>query len=411
MNQKIKQILKKIFPANFLHCMKICYLNHIMKKYKKKPINQEIYDIMPDGVNLIGDIRAEIGLGQSMRLLANELEHSHYPFGIYYFPMGGNVRSEDHTWDAKIKKEYPYKINLFHINQEAVGTAYLYLDKKIWQNHYNIAFWLWELEEFPKEHINAIRLFDEIWTPSEFASRSIRKVTDKPVITIPYHVTAEKSEKFNRQFFGLPEDKFLFLIMYDTNSTMDRKNPQGAVEAFKKAFSAKQTEVGLVIKMNNPLDKDVELIKEQLSGYDNVYFITEVLDKVQVNSLIADVDVFVSLHRAEGFGLVMAEAMLLDTVCIATNWSSNTEFMNSDVACMVDYKMVPVKTKDNIYPDGNMWADADIEQTAEYMCRLFKDKIYYETLKINARKYIDKKQNLTSVVMTMENRLREIGLQ
>ena len=129
------------------------------------------------------------------------------------------------------------------------------------------------------------------------------------------------------------------------------------------------------------------------------------------SSLIADVDVFVSLHRAEGFGLVMAEAMLLDTVCIATNWSSNTEFMNSDVACMVDYKMIPVKTKDNIYPDGNMWADADIEQTAEYMCRLFKDKIYYETLKINARKYIDKKLNLTSVVMTMENRLREIGLQ
>lgn len=407
MNQKIKQILKKIFPSKLLHSIKVTYLNCSLRNYKKE-MDDTIYQAMPEGVNLIGDIRAEIGLGQSMRLLANELEHSRYPFGIYYYPMPGNLRREDHTWDEKIIGNYPYKINLFHINQEGVGNAYFSLDKNIWKNHYNIAFWLWELEEFPKEHINAIRLFDEIWTPSEFASRSIRKVTDKPVITIPYHVTAEKSEKFNRQFFGLPEDKFLFLIMYDTNSTMDRKNPQGAVEAFKKAFSAKQTEVGLVIKMNNPLDKDVELIKEQLSGYDNVYFITELLDKAQVNSLIADVDVFVSLHRAEGFGLVMAEAMLLDTVCIATNWSSNTEFMNSDVACMVDYKMVPVKTKDNIYPDGNMWADADIDQAAEYMRILYENKQKYEILQQNAKTYINKKLGMHYVVKVMEERLKQL---
>lgn len=410
MNQNIKNILKTIFPTRFLHHMKMLYLDSVMKKYNAEPVNKEIYEKMPDGVNLIGDIRAEIGLGQSMRLVANELEHSKYPFGIYYFQMGGNIRREDHTWDAKIKEDYPYKINLFHINQEAVGTAYLYLDKNIWKNHYNIAFWLWELEEFPPEHKNAIRFFDEIWTPSEFASRSIRKITDKPVVTIPYHVTADSDSRFDREFFHLPEDKFLYLVMYDTNSTMARKNPQGAVEAFKTAFTPADDNVGLVIKMNNPLEKDVEVIKAQLKGYKNIYFITEILDKVQVNSLIADVDVFVSLHRAEGFGLVMTEAMLLDTVCVATNWSSNTEFMNSDVACMVDYKKIPVETEDDIYPDGNTWADADISQASDYMKRLYEDKDYYKRLQNNAKQYINEKLGLESIVKQMEVRLEEIGL-
>lgn len=106
--------------------------------------------------------------------------------------------------------------------------------------------------------------------------------------------------------------------MYDTNSTMARKNPVGALDAYKKAFPVEDEHVGLVIKMNNPKQEDLEVLREQTKGYQNVYLIAEVLDKPKVNSLIAAVDVFVSLHRAEGFGLVMAEAMLLDTVCVAT---------------------------------------------------------------------------------------------
>lgn len=411
MNPKIKHILKKLFPKSVLHRIKVFYLNCLMKNYNKEPIDPSIYNSMPNGVNLIGDIRAEIGLGQSMRLIANELQHCSYPFGIYYYAMPGNLRREDHTWDEKIIENCPYKVNLFHINQEGVGNAYHSLDRSIWKNHYNIAFWLWELEKFPKEHIDAIRLFDEIWTPSEFASKSIRKVTDKPVITIPYHVTVEKDDECDRNFFGLPEDKFLFLVMYDTNSTMERKNPQGAVNAFKKAFDSKNDSVGIVIKMNNPLEKDVALIREQLREYKNVFFITEILNKKQVNSLIADVDVFVSLHRAEGFGLVMAEAMLLETVCIATNWSSNTEFMNSDVACMVDYKMVPVNTKDNIYPDGNMWADADIDQAAEYMWKLYEDEVYYTCFKEKAKEYINQKLNMTKIQHIIEKRIQNEKLK
>ena len=110
-------------------------------------------------MNLIGDIRAEIGLGQSMRLLANELELSKIPFGIYNFQLDGNVRRGDHSFEHRMREDYPYRVNLFHVNPQEVGLAYLYLNKDIWRDRYNIAFWLWELEEFPQEYQEAIKFF------------------------------------------------------------------------------------------------------------------------------------------------------------------------------------------------------------------------------------------------------------
>ena len=165
-----KQKLKKLLPKKLLRAAKLAYLKRLMAKYQKEPIHPAEYQKKEAGVNLIGDIQAEIGLGQSMRLLANELELSKIPFGIYNFQLDGNVRRGDHSFEHRMREDYPYRVNLFHVNPQEVGLAYLYLNKDIWRDRYNIAFWLWELEEFPQEYQEAIKFFDEIWTPSEFAS-------------------------------------------------------------------------------------------------------------------------------------------------------------------------------------------------------------------------------------------------
>lgn len=403
-----KQKIKKILPMGLLRTMKKKYLSNLMGKYIKEPIDPEEFQRKEPGVNLIGDIRAEIGLGQSMRLLANELELSKYPFGIYDFQLGGNLRRGDTSWDYRMREDYPYRINLFHINPQEVGLAYLYLDKDIWKNRYNIAFWLWELEEFPREYVETLKFFDEIWTPSEFASSSIRKVTDKPVHTIPYYVLASADAACDRAYFGLPEDKFLYLIMYDTNSTMARKNPVGALEAYKKAFSPEDEQVGLVIKVNNATEEDLSVIRDSIGEYQNVYFITQTMDKVQVNSLIAAVDVFVSLHRAEGFGLVMAEAMLLKTACVATNWSSNTEFMDMESACMVTYKKTEIQETSGNYKRGYVWAEPDVAEAAVYMKRLYEEPEYYAKLVRQAEQNIKKRLGKERVVQLLEDRLGEI---
>lgn len=403
-----KQWIKKLLPIGMLRSMKMRYLERMIRNYKKESVDRARLLAKEAGVNLIGDIRAEIGLGQSMRLLANELELSKYPFGIYDFQLGGHLRREDHSWDCRMREDCPYRMNLFHVNPQEVGMAYLYLDKEIWRDRYNIAFWLWELEEFPEEYIETIKFFDEIWTPSEFASSSIRKVTDKPVYTIPYYVLAAADEKFDRAYFELPEDKFLYLIMYDTNSTMARKNPVGALWAYKRAFPQEEKEVGLVIKVNNATEEDLRIIREQIGEERNVYFITRTLDKIQVNSLIKTVDVFVSLHCAEGFGLVMAEAMLLGTVCVATDWSSNTEFMNREVACMVSYHKAEIESTAGNYKKGCMWAKADVEEAAGYLRKLYEDRAYYEQLAAAAKRKAEECLGKDRIVSLLEQRLGDI---
>lgn len=250
-------------------------------------------------------------------------------------------------------------------------------------------------------------MLDEIWTPSEFISNNLRKVTNLPVRTMPYCVEAPVDEAMDRKYFGLPEDKFLFLVMYDSNSTIERKNPTGAIRAFRKAFKS-HPDVGIIVKVNNAKPRDMEHLKHWLKDCPNVYYITDTLSKVAVNSLIQQADVFVSLHRAEGFGLVMAEAMIVGTPVIATNWSSNTEFMNPDVACMVDCSFVELKKDSPPYKKGAVWAEPDVLMAAKYMRKLYVDRKFYEKIKYSAKVYIDEKLSMANAVGRIKKRVGEI---
>ncbi|MBQ8982602.1 MAG: glycosyltransferase [Lachnospiraceae bacterium] len=413
LSEKMRPVLIKLIPRRLLRGIK----SRLTERSLKRDLvmiqkNKYIPQAHPHGINLIGCVQAEIGLGQSCRLLANELEHTGIEYSIHNFKLDGELREEDHSYDHKIRDDLPYGINIFHIEPLDLAVAFNNtLDVSVWKDRYNIAFWLWELEEFPKAWVQALELVDEIWTPSEFASRSVRTVTDKPVYTIPYHITAPIDNQYNRRYFKLPEDQFLFLVMYDTNSTMARKNPMGAIEAFKRAFSPEDKHVGLVLKMNNPKQEDIEELQRSFGDYRNIYYITDIMDKVVVNSLIACVDVFVSLHRAEGFGLVMAEAMLNGTPCIATNWSSNTEFMNEEVACMVDYTFTVLEKDAPPYDKGVRWADANTDTAARYMRRLTEDRKYYETLAVSGRDYIMSKLGIQQAVDKITERIRGIEEQ
>ena len=404
----LKPFLTKIIPLSFLHRCKQRYMNWNTSKLKDEKIMKFEPNRYKDGINLIGAIQGQYGLGQSCRLVAKELAASDVDFCAVEHHVSNQMNLGDHSCDEFLVDEPIYNINLFHINAHEFTISYQQLGKHIWDYRYTIAFWLWELEEFPDEWVGCIDILDEIWTPSEFVSNAIRKKTNKPVITIPYHVEAPIDEKLDRNYFGLPNGKFLYLMMYDSNSMMERKNPVGALKAFKKAFDRDNEDVGLVIKLNGNNQEDIDYIKNFLDGYNNIYFMTERLSKIEVNSLIADVDVFVSMHRAEGFGLVMAEAMLNGTPCIATNWSANTEFMNDDVACMLDYKLIPLEKDIGPFKKGNMWADPDIDQAAEYMRKLYYDKEYYDRKKDNAKKYLDYWLGKNHIKEIIQQRVGEI---
>ncbi|MDR2006295.1 MAG: glycosyltransferase, partial [Acidaminococcales bacterium] len=169
-----------------------------------------------------------------------------------------------------------------------------------------------------------------------------------------------------------------------------------------------QRDVGLVVKINHPQPAEVAQIKNLLAGHDNVYIIAGTLPKTAVNSLIKCTDAFVSLHRSEGFGLVMAEAMLLKTPVIATNWSANTEFMDGDVACMVDFSLVEVGEDIWPYKKGDRWAEPDVNQAAAYMRKLYEDKRFCARIRRNAYRRITTKFSREKAVGAINGRITQI---
>lgn len=405
---KLKPLLLKIFPIALLRKMKGKMISNSFGNLEEMEIIPYEAGHYKKGINLIGNIKAETGLGQSCRLVASALEQTGIPMGVYQYTQLGTQRTGDSSWDDKLTEDLIYNINLIHINPHELGITYLQMPQSTWDYRYNIAYWLWELEEFPDEWTPCFHCLDEIWAPSEFICGAIRKKTSLPVRCMPYHVEAPIHKESTRSDFHLPEDKFLYLMMYDHSSCMERKNPLGVLKAFKQAFDKENDKVGLVIKINNSTKEDTEQIGAILEGYTNVYFIRETLDRDAVNSLTKCVDVVVSLHRAEGFGLVLAEAMLLGTPTIATNWSSNTEFMNEDVACMVDYEIVTIEEDMPPFKKGNHWADPDVSQAAGYMSRLFEDGEFYDALGKKAKVHVKRELGMERAAGVMKMRLEEI---
>ena len=190
MAEALRPVLVKLIPQKMLSAVKAKVIEKGAKDLEKTEITPFEPQAHKKGINLIGSIKSDTGLGQSMRLVAEILENSTWDYTVYdYFvPPGGSRTNE--AFDGKITQTGPYNINLIHVNPSELPLAFMDVGKNQWDTRYNIGYWLWELEEFPKEWLPAFHLLDEVWTPSEFISQNLRKYTDKPVYTLPYSVTA-----------------------------------------------------------------------------------------------------------------------------------------------------------------------------------------------------------------------------
>jgi glycosyltransferase involved in cell wall biosynthesis len=229
---------------------------------------------------------------------------------------------------------------------------------------------------------------------------------------IPHAIDIDVPLSGNRDEFGLPNNRFLFLSMYDTHSLQDRKNPQAVVDAFKKSFRRDDTSVGLVIKVNNAQTNphEMERIKEKIAGYRNIYLIDQTLERIQVYNLLLATDCFVSLHRSEGFGLALAEAMFLGKPVIATNWSGNTDFMNHDNSCPVDYSLSTIGRDIGPYHAHQIWAEPDIGHASFYMSRLVNDRNWYNEIAAKGQQTIRTDYSPSVIGAMVKQRLINLGL-
>lgn len=405
-SSNIKRVAKKVVPPKIFKKMSaVIRQNEInrIEKIKVAPFN----GAYAKGVNLIGSFQHDSGLGQSCRLLAKEIKETGLNYSFLDISAFSEVSKSDYGYGSVFSDECQYGVNIWHVNMHEFAKAIKMVGVCKLNGHKNIAFWLWEMEEFPAEWIPLIHVLDEIWTPSEFVSGSLRKVTQKPVVTVPYAMETPYDHTVGRAYFGLPLDKFLYLMVFDTHSILERKNPQAILRAFKQAFAPLVQRVGLVIKISHLEDCTKRWIDEEMKGY-NIYYVNKMLSKERMNALIKLVDVYVSLHRTEGFGLVLAESMFLGTPTIATNYSANTEFQTKDTACLVDYIKVPVGSKIQPYKKTNMWAEPDTGQAARYMRKLYEDPLWGKELACKAKGYVGEQLNMDWAVSIIGERITQI---
>jgi len=397
---------KKVIPVSVRHLVSRPLEKRIVRKTEiPKPFVPGRY---PSGINLYGLFRAEIGLAQGVKLYARALEKGGIPHTLLNLDFMPNLPQTDRSWDDRLTLENRYAVNVTHINPMEWRDALGAFPQKQFDRHYNIGIFQWELETVPDDWKPIFDYVDEIWAPSEFTARALRKETDKPVIPVLYGMETPYDRELTRADFGLAEEDFLVLMMFDSLSYASRKNPGAAIDAFREAYGDNQEHVKLVIKINNPKDKDVAFVEEHIGGKAGYVLITERMDKPRLNSLIRLCDVFLSLHRAEGFGLVMAEAMALGTPAVATGWSANTEFMPEEAACPVKYSLIPVNGGYQFDNGELLWADPDVHDAAAFLKRLRDDPAYYRRKAEAGREYIAERLSLEKCAEVIRGRLKEI---
>ncbi|SEM26970.1 MULTISPECIES: glycosyltransferase family 4 protein [unclassified Butyrivibrio] len=405
----VRKILKLIFPYIFREHIRGVLFKVNYPKIKRKECDFNTY---PAGINLIGYARGDFGLGESCRLVAEAIKTSGIPFSIKNLFQNKNASETNMSYAQYESEDLKYNVNLIHVNPNEIVNFSLHSKRSDFDNRYQIAFWLWELPEFPQEWVYQIDMFDEIWTPSEFVSDAVRRVTSKPVHTVPYAMREPATlDKCDRDYFGIPADKFLYLMSYDGLSNSDRKNPDASIAAYKAAFPTELPDVGLIIKATHAGEAEMEHLRELMAGYENVYILTDSFSKEEFNSLIKCADAHISLHRSEGFGLVMAEAMFLGTPTVATNWSANAEFMSEDACCMVPVKIIEIEKETPPYHKGNHWADPDVHAASEFIRRLHDDKDFYNHKKTAAMKHIRERMSPERAAGILRERFAELTRQ
>ena len=329
-----------------------------------------------DGVNVFAYARGQSGLGESARLYVRALLAEGYPVAVHNIDIDIPHGMDDTSLDEHIGTDTPYGVNLVFVNPDYLDDAIASMGRERLANRYTMACWFWELENFPEEWLPALQVVDEIMVSSSFIREVIRPVTHKPILHVPLPVDEVDDSGLTRTDFGLEDDAFIFLNSFDFNSFLTRKNPFAVIDAFRHAFADGRADVRLLIKSSNGHrhpDKLRELLNAAASD-ERILVRDEVIDRSDVQALQRCVDAYVSLHRAEGFGLGLAECMRLGKPVVATAWSGNMEFMTAENSCLVNYRLVPVGEGEYLHHAGQRWADPDIEHAATYMRRLVDDR-------------------------------------
>ena len=317
------------------------------------------------GLAVVGGLDHLTGLGEGARLMLRGLDC----LGVTSWPLDLMARTGDLP---------PAGVPLVvHVNAPSLPGALLQLPRALLRDRRVVGYWSWELPCMPRDWHVGLRFVHEIWVPSHFTAAAVETIAPGRVRVVPPPVGALPPTRaaLDRSAFGLPDTAVIVLVSFNLASSFERKNPLAAIAAFRTAFGDRKDRV-LLLKVGNPnhFPHDFAAIAAAAAAARNIRIETRVLPAGDHAALLNACDIVLSLHRAEGLGLVPAEAMLCGKPVIATGWSGNMEFMDGDSAALVGCRLVPVRDARHVYDvPGAMWAEPDVHEAVAQLRRLADD--------------------------------------
>jgi glycosyltransferase involved in cell wall biosynthesis len=322
-------------------------------------------------ISLIGHPFAPIGMGEHVRCSFRAFARAAVDCTV--MDIYGLSKPEEAQW----REFSPHAsssfadINIFHINGDEVQQAMAHVTYNTPLTGYNIVYPAWELSRYPKEWAQQLDRFDEIWAPSRFIADCLRAACSKPVLHMPIATEVSVQRFLSRRSFGLADQDCVFLFFFDLKSYIQRKNPQAVLRAFRRVLDLRPfARARLVIKVNgfDAAEPTHAAFRDEVMALEGrARLLTDTLTDDETKNLVRLADCFVSLHRSEGFGRGIAEAMVLGRPVIATAYSGNLDFMAPEASLPVPCTLVPVAPGEYPHHEGQVWAEPDTEAAAAHM--------------------------------------------
>lgn len=374
----------------------------------------------PKVIFVYRDHHTVAGLSRAGRTTAEVLKRGSIP-----------VVDIDHSYTrARIREEFLHNetqityaesgVHLLNLNPEYVPECLLTHFSRIRSSDPIIGQFYWELSDIGGVHEEPLSLMTELWVASSF----LRDVYSRRV-RVPVHVMGQalsigpSSGVFNRAYFAIPDDCYTFLFSFDAGSIVERKNPLGAVKAFRLAFPRGSEKVCLILKtMNLERIQTVQdqlhwkTLLEEIKGDSRIKVIDRSLTEDQLACLFDACDCYVSLHRSEGFGYGPAEGMARGKPVIVTNYSGVTDFCTHETALLVDYQLTAVAQDSYPYMSANRsyhWADPNVQTASHHMTRLFHDPESGAELGRKAQRFMQENYSTDALWRRYSARLSELG--
>ncbi|MEY2510256.1 MAG: hypothetical protein QOE26_1019 [Verrucomicrobiota bacterium] len=364
-------------------------------------------DVAASPVNVVGYFRAELGIGVAARSILSALDAASIPFNTISFDATAN--RQNYPFADRASENQAADINIVCVNPDQLSRFAEQTGSALRHGRYTIGVWFWEAEDFPKIFHSAFNYVDEIWAASAFMRQTFLKVSPKPVFKFLLPVLVPQVDPaLSRANLGLP-DKFVFLFSFDFLSVLERKNPLGLIEAFAQAFPNGEG-AALVIKTINGDKRPLEMEKLRYAsrGRSDVILMDGYLSQIENNTLTALSDCYVSLHRSEGFGLTVAEAMALGKPAIATAYSGNLEFMTAENSYLCPAVRSEVGSEREPYPADSHWSEPDLEAAVGFLRRVYDNQVEARARGLRAAEDIRRRHSPVKAGAVISERLATI---